>query len=485
MIVGILHVLYSDRSYSTCTEYSERGIDSVAGQSPPQIFWPLELLSSPRALGSRMSSTRAGGVGLGGKDGRMEKVSVHRHWPGKRPDWAQEEEEGDLEETIAARNTVGSNLQPVRSDFGGRAGVTRRREICEAEVVEDDEGSEDDQGENEIDARRAKARARAREVAAAESGDDEEEISARRARARGRLQERQAEEVLEVEDESEDAESDGSSEWETETESEEDTSLWGVRRLAKPVFVRKSERESKIEQEKQEEKDDQIWEEKQQRKEDRKIETRQKIASVLQHEQEGGSDAEETDPMPDDNDDADEAAMYEAWKIRELRRIKREFDARAKIKADKADIERRRKMTDAEIAEEDQNAFKNKKDGMKEEKWGFMQKYYHRGAFFQDTNDEGTGMAEPLYQRDIGGKTGQDNFNIAAMPKVLQKRGYTFGKTSQVKWTHLVDNDTTLGGDGKSNSLRGDSAFAVQRTKDRLARSGGLLEKPTRKKVKL
>jgi hypothetical protein len=56
---------------------------------------------------------------------------------------------------------------------------------------------------------------------------------------------------------------------------------------------------------------------------------------------------------------------------------------------------------------------------------------------------------------------------------------------SQVKWTHLKDNDTTLGSDGKASSLRAGSAFAAQRTKDRLSRSGGILERPSRKKTKM
>ena len=113
-------------------------------------------------------------------------------------------------------------------------------------------------------------------------------------------------------------------------------------------------------------------------------------------------------------------------------------------------------MTDEEIAKEDKDAFKNTKEGMKEQKWGFMQKYYHRGAFFQDVKEDGSGMAEPLYQRDVGAKTGwEDQFDRAALPAVKQKRN--FGMAGQVKWTHLMDNDTTRGEGGSlgKSALRG------------------------------
>ena len=119
------------------------------------------------------------------------------------------------------------------------------------------------------------------------------------------------------------------SEYETQTESEEENTF-GVRAIAKPVFVRKSERESILEREKQEAEEEAREEEKVARKEDRKVETRQKITSEILKEQEGGGDeATDWEDMPDDDDEADEAALYEAWRIRELRRVKREFDERA------------------------------------------------------------------------------------------------------------------------------------------------------------
>jgi hypothetical protein len=86
--------------------------------------------------------------------------------------------------------------------------------------------------------------------------------------------------------------------------------------LSLDTHVRASERATIFEREQQEAEEDRVFEEKIARKENRKVETRQKIASELQKEQEGGgSDAEQWDDMPDDDDEVDEAALYEAWKV--------------------------------------------------------------------------------------------------------------------------------------------------------------------------
>ena len=79
----------------------------------------------------------------------------------------------------------------------------------------------------------------------------------------------------------------------------------------------------------------------------------------------------------------------------------------------------------------------------------------------------------------MGAKTGwEDQFDRAQLPKVMQKRN--FGKISQVKWTHLVDNDTTR---AEGGGLMQESRYAVQRTKDRLA-SASSLERPAGKRAR-
>ena len=432
----------------------------------------------------------------------MEKVRVSRHWAGQKPKWAEDdEEEEDMADVIARRQqtkggsdaaagelTSDPRLRRLAESGGGTsdraAAMARRRAMAEAEVVEGsdsaeerDDGSDEDVARSRQSDRGRRGRAPAAAVVVDSEEEDDAELEDRRARARAKAQARE-EEVLAAEEEDEESES--SSEYETETESEEENTF-GVRAIAKPVFVRKSERESILEREKQEAEEEAREEEKVARREDRKVETRQKITSEIMKEHEGVGDDEATDweEMPDDDDEADEAALYEAWRIRELRRVKREIEERAAAAHAKAEIERRRKMTDEEIAKEDADAFKNTKEGMKEQKWGFMQKYYHRGAFFQEVKEDGSGMAEPLYQRDVGGKTGwEDQFDRAALPKVKQKRN--FGMASQVKWTHLMDNDTTRADGG---SLRQESRYAAMKTKERLTQKSSL-DRPARKKPK-
>ena len=117
--------------------------------------------------------------------------------------------------------------------------------------------------------------------------------------------------------------------------------------------------------------------------------------------------------IDDDDDNVNEEEEFEAWKVRELKRIKREQDKRATEEAERLEIERLRDMTEEErqaalAAREKKITNKQDKGKMK-----FMQKYYHRGAFFMDQEEE-------VYKRDITGATLEDHFDKSVMPEVMQ-----------------------------------------------------------------
>jgi len=141
----------------------------------------------------------------------------------------------------------------------------------------------------------------------------------------------------------------------------------------------------------------------------------------------------------DDDDEKNEAEEYELWKIRELKRIKRDKEERLERQAEMELIERRR-MTDAEREEDDKRMDSKaaKREDVKQ--FTFLQKYYHRGTFFQDKAASGE---EPLYNRDYHEPTAEETFDKNLLPKAMQLRRGQFGKKGQVKHTHLTDVDTT------------------------------------------
>ena len=191
----------------------------------------------------------------------------------------------------------------------------------------------------------------------------------------------------------------------------------------------------------------------------------------------GWNDDEDAGEAVADTDGADAAAERAAWKLRELRRIKREREALAAIEAERAEIERRREMDPAQREKEDlEYVREQRKEKMDARgKMGFMQKFYHKGAFYQE---------EDILKRDYATAEVEDAArNREVLPKYMQVRGDEVGKRGRTRWTHLTAEDTSLQAGGSPwfdkkggnrfpppGGMGGDQRFMADRP---VAREGG------------
>ena len=274
------------------------------------------------------------------------------------------------------------------------------------------------------------------------SGDDEmdeEAVQRRRELMRQRAQARAQigvgqEEIMEKEDEqaeqSEEEEGEETSEEET-TDSEEEE---GAR--LKPVFVRKKDRLTVQEREKEEAKQRQLEREAEEAKKTRRRETLRIVESTVKKEvmerKEKDSDPQGLNEI--NTDDEHEELEYEAWKLRELKRMKRDREEKETLEKEQAEAERLRNMTEDERRQELRNNPRQVTNKAAKGKYKFMQKYYHRGAFFMEKE-------ENIYKRDYSSATLEDNFDKTVLPKVMQVKN--FGRSGRTKYTHLVDQDST------------------------------------------
>lgn len=201
--------------------------------------------------------------------------------------------------------------------------------------------------------------------------------------------------------------------------------------IKRPVFIRKDERYAQA-LELQTELQNEIEKNRRKRtikEQNKQIVVEAKSKRIKEDVDEYGSDAD----LPNDEDD-DEDIAYEKWKIRELQRLKRDKEIREKEFREREKTERRRMMTDEERAKEDKKIGKYKED--EKSSYQFMQKYYHKGIFFQDTDD-------PLFNRDYNIGVGTDNFDKSGLIRRLQVRRGEEHKRGRSKYTHLGEEDTT------------------------------------------
>ena len=70
-------------------------------------------------------------------------------------------------------------------------------------------------------------------------------------------------------------------------------------------------------------------------------------------------------------------------------------------------------------------------------KWKFMQKYWHKGAYYQTGADDQFQEAnvDEIFKRDFSGATGEDKFDRTILPKVMQVKFTSHPHTHAVAYT--------------------------------------------------
>lgn len=154
----------------------------------------------------------------------------------------------------------------------------------------------------------------------------------------------------------------------------------------------------------------------------------------------------------DDRDGLDEEAEYAAWKLRELKRIKRQREAIEQAEKEREEIERRRALAPEEREREDQEYIQKQKEEKEAGRGqpGFMQRYFHKGAFFRDDLER-----EGLDKRNIMGARFADETNREVLPEYMQIRDMTkLGRKGRTKYRDLRSEDTGRWGEGFDNRPR-------------------------------
>lgn len=149
--------------------------------------------------------------------------------------------------------------------------------------------------------------------------------------------------------------------------------------------------------------------------------------------------------LVDDTDGLDPEGEKADWKLRELKRVRRDRLAIEEKEKEREEIERRRNMTAEEREVEDKEYIEAQKEEQEGKgKMGFMQKYFHKGAFSAGVEAEQDEEVQAVLNRDLAGaKFADDTGDKAVLPEYMRIRDMSkLGKKGRTKYKDLKNEDT-------------------------------------------
>ncbi|KAI0044365.1 hypothetical protein FA95DRAFT_1583773 [Auriscalpium vulgare] len=332
---------------------------------------------------------------------------VGRYWKGKAPKGAPEAVSDDEDE---------DEEMPLVEEEGDVA-LSGEQEFLGA-----GEEDEDDEQPARAAPKAAKMSVTLRDVNI--SKDGKVIVAGKEEVGRTEFEEESSEEEEEGKPQGQDSESEEESS-EEESESEEEKPKLHFR----PVFVPKRGRITVDEV--QAEDTEEILRKKEEEAEERRRQSHNMVADSIRRElAEKEKEAEE--PDVDDTDGLEPAEEFDAWRLRELARIKRDKEVELERELEREEVERRRALPEEQRLKEDLERANKLRDEKPKGKQVFLQKYWHKGAFHQD---------EEILKRHDFTEATESTVDVSVLPEVMQVKN--FGKRGRTKYTHLLDQDTT------------------------------------------
>ena len=397
-------------------------------------------------------------------EGKKTVIAHVRYRAGVAPEWTKEEEEDDDDDDDDSDDENGLELDAKKKKKKKKKKSeesSRRRRSSSSEATPPTTDEEESSGEEESRSSDSEdARDRTREM-----------VKAKRLNAKGvRIEEEKKtkeENEEEEEDESDDDDDDASTTSSTSfsTSSSEDSATntdggGGPPKMFKPVFVSKAKRDANAKAEAAARDmmdggdDDQKNEEEEKmmiKKQNAREAVQREITLEYQREvAEKDYAGEEVNTDSDDDDEEEARKNYEQWKMREFKRVVRDRCKQRLEMEEEEERERLRNMTEEEreLYATKLKALKDAKEhGKEKSKMRFMQKYYHKGAFFQDAGDDEFATTEKaeIFNRDFNEATNAEKgVDRTTVPEAMRLRQGQFGKAGRSKWTHLSNEDTTF-----------------------------------------